>query len=548
MKLFSPYSLIKISVIFVIASISEVLSIVSLGPVLTSFSGNQQNNFFSWTIENIFGYDQTPNTSTLIVIFACINCLNLIVQLSKIFAIRSFIIDNARRLDEAFFESLFITSTYKDLGVSKSELLSIIAVKIDEIILRTITPALNIVGNILVICLTIIFLILLNPLFTFYFTFVVCVFYFLNSVIINKRIQRYGQEQSEVRVDLVTLSDDVMENWKQIYNLSLTKFFRKPLIFLSYKLRYAQASISMLASMPRYFLELILIIALASMFIFFDMENNPEKLTILIFFIFAAVRILPQAQQLFGNLTVIKGNREIYNDVQKVLENNSPDNSFIEFNRGQSRSQKSIIFEEWKNHLGITLKATPSKIKLDRGEVILFTGPSGIGKTTLFETILGVRELNANKDEKSPYDVQIMNQSFTYTPQTARIFAFPLWQNITLSEQKDIDLPRLEQALYISGLNILIDSKVLKFDAILSSGGHEISGGQRQRIMIARSIYHSKGALIFDESFSALDVESIKDIFKRFRSDGNFTLLVVSHDTTMFEYATQKIRIHEKDD
>ena len=138
-------------------------------------------------------------------------------------------------------------------------------------------------------------------------------------MVFNRRIKSFGNQQSEYRVRLIQLSEDIMDNWKQVLNLSVNDFFQKPFYSLSQKLRYAQNSITLFAALPRYLLEFVLIGFLALLYVLLDMKNDPEKLTLLAFFIFAAARLLPQAQQLFGNLTVIKGNRQIYSDVEQVV-------------------------------------------------------------------------------------------------------------------------------------------------------------------------------------------------------------------------------------
>ena len=110
---------------------------------------------------------------------------------------------------------------------------------------------------------------------------------------------------------------------------------------------------------------------------------------------------------------------------------------------------------------------------------------------------------------------------------------------------EEIDKEKLSLALYVSGLKDLISDSVIDTSTELSSGGGEISGGQRQRILIARSIYHAQHVILLDETFSALDSESIRKILYRYKEKLSLPLIVISHDRTILEFATQEIRIEQ---
>lgn len=531
--------------ILILASVGEVVAIVSLGPVLNSIAGTGTDNLFGKITSYFIEIENNEETSLFILIFILTNALNIILQTIKLFSLRSFATVFASELDKAFFKAVLNSHTHTKAKLRKSALLSLISVKIDEVILRTLMPRLNIINNILVIGFTVVFLIFLNADLTTYFISFTIIFYFINIMVFNRRIKSFGNQQSEYRVRLIQLSEDIMDNWKQVLNLSVNDFFQKPFYSLSQKLRYAQNSITLFAALPRYLLEFVLIGFLALLYVLLDMKNDPEKLTLLAFFIFAAARLLPQAQQLFGNLTVIKGNRQIYSDVEQVVAYTK--NAFrLEDNETDEPDMPKVIkVKSWTNHLSKRLYAIPNKIELLPNEVIVIMGESGIGKTTFFENILGFSSERVVDNSSFQHSSAIMNKLITFTPQTARIFGFSLFQNITLCNDEEIDKEKLSLALYVSGLKDLISDSVIDTSTELSSGGGEISGGQRQRILIARSIYHAQHVILLDETFSALDSESIRKILYRYKEKLSLPLIVISHDRTILEFATQEIRIEQ---
>ena len=541
----NKFQLIFVIIIIMSASIGEVLAIVSIGPVLNAISGVETDNLFNKITSAFFEISDDEAITFFMILFILANALNIILQTIKLFSLRSFATTYASNLDKAFFNAILNSDTHNKAKLRKSELLSLISVKIDEVILRTLMPKLNIINNILVIIFTITFLIFLNISFTMYFVSFTIVFYIINIIIFNTRIKSFGNQQSELRVQLIQLAEDITDNWKQVLNLSIHDFLKEPFHRLSQKLRYAQNSISLFASLPRYLLEFILIGFLALLYVLLDLKNDVEKLTLLAFFIFAAVRLLPQAQQLFGNLTVIKGNRKILSDVEQVVSYSYHGPQSQEVKKAQAHAPKYLEVKPWTNHNNKRLHAIPNVMQFSPGELIVITGESGIGKTSFFESMLGFGDERAEA-KSVQYSSVFMNEIINYTPQTARIFAFTLYENISFCRVEEVDEEKLSLALYISGLTELINANVIDPVKQLTSGGVELSGGQRQRILIARSVYHAQGVILLDETFSALDDKSIRKILSRYKENLKLPLIVISHDRTFLEFATQEIRIQEE--
>ena len=545
MALVNKFQLIFIVMIIISASIGEVIAIVSLGPVLNALSGIQTDNLFNKLTTTFFEISDDEEITFFMLLFILANALNIILQTIKLFSIRSFATTYASNLDKAFLNAILNSDTHTKAKLRKSELLSLISVKIDEVILRTLMPKLNIINNVLVISFTVTFLIFLNINFTIYFVSFTIIFYAINIVIFNSRIKSFGNQQSELRVQLIQLAEDITDNWKQILNFSVQNFLKEPFHRLSQKLRYAQNSISLYASLPRYLLEFILIGFLGLLFVLLDLKNDVEKLTLLAFFIFAAARLLPQAQQLFGNLTVIKGNKKILSDVELVVSYSYQEPKFQEIDKIQAHAPKYLEFKPWTNHNNKRLQAIPNVMQLSPGELIVITGESGIGKTSFFESMLGFGEVREEAISVQ-YSSVFMNEIIYYTPQTARIFSLTLYENISFCLDQEVDEEKLSLALYVSGLTELINANVIDPVKKLTSGGVELSGGQRQRILIARSVYHAQGVILLDETFSALDNKSIRKILSRYKENLKLPLIVISHDRTILDFATQEIRIQEE--
>ena len=182
-------------------------------------------------------------------------------------------------------------------------------------------------------------------------------------------------------------------------------------------------------------------------------------------------------------------------------------------------------------------------LDVNEGEFTMLVGPSGCGKTTLISVIAGILmqdkgecEVLSKRDRFRAAHVGYIFQSFNLLP------------SITIAE--NVAIP-----LMINGMpwnkaekiaNDLLDEVGLRGRGQSLPG--LLSGGQQQRVAIARAIVHNPKILVCDEPTSALDHDTgqkIMELLKRLNQSRGTTLLVVTHDSRIFPYAT---RIAHMDD
>lgn len=154
--------------------------------------------------------------------------------------------------------------------------------------------------------------------------------------------------------------------------------------------------------------------------------------------------------------------------------------------------------------------------KVEQGQTIAFIGATGSGKTTVINMI--PRIADATRGEVLVDGVNVKDVSQTalrdkigYTPQRGFLFKGNIKENIAFSNP-DMPVKEIIEAGKIAEADEFISKKRNSYDSEVSQGGSNFSGGQKQRLCIARSVAKKPEILIFDDSFSALDYRTDKQV------------------------------------
>lgn len=153
--------------------------------------------------------------------------------------------------------------------------------------------------------------------------------------------------------------------------------------------------------------------------------------------------------------------------------------------------------------------------KADRGETIAFIGSTGSGKTTLVNLI--PRLYDATEGEVlvdgvnvKEYDLESLYAKIGYVSQKAVMFTGTIADNVAFGENANAG--KLGSALEISHSQEFVDKLEDGEGAHMARGGTNFSGGQKQRLSIARALCRDVEIFIFDDTFSALDFKTDRQL------------------------------------
>ena len=504
----------------IITAFTEVASISILIPFADIMLDPQRINFYlpKLNMEIIHNIDNLNYYNLLItVVFISIIIISSLMKFFLGYLGHIIAFNVTHEMNFRLFRGVLFSDTILEQKNDENNInSSIIKMHSVTIILQQI---LSVTAN--AIILLFIFLLLLNILDSYLiFSFLgLALIYILTAKIFKKIINRNSKYLTESIDKRTAILNNTIGLFKTIKTNYLEKLFLNNFIKEDYRIAKRNIISSVLVSSPGLIINSSVIVALA-VFIYtlkLDGEDLTNKIPILTALAFSIQKIMPLMQNLYTASIKIRGNYyQVDSNLKLIKKIKNP----------QQNNKKIFSIKKFVKYENIHFSYKNKKIleglnlELQRGDRILISGKSGVGKTTLVNIMLGMLKpdngvVKVDKKIISSKKFSQLRNIFSYISQDIYIFKGSFLENISLKDDpKEIDFEKIIKITKITKIFDLIKRSKNKFNTIVSQGARNISGGQMQRIGIARGLYKDAEIYIFDESTNAVDKNTENNILK----------------------------------
>lgn len=372
----------------------------------------------------------------------------------------------------------------------------------------------------------------LNWQITIYFLIAV---FFLYFVLVKKYMffaQYFGKQKVVQEQNLTQIISSYLINLKEIILLNSNDFFVKKVKSQSNKLRRIRVKNKLLSFIPKPLIEFLIGLLVLTVFL---IVNDFSTFTNYLPSLIVAFAILYKLFNSFLNLTstiyVIENEIYAYNNVTSLLYSEKK-----KINKIDNKKDKKLLFKNkiiFKDIEFSYKTKSQKKIKtlnnlnfeLAKGSLTLLHGPSGIGKTTIFDLLSKLYYPDSGKiflDNRNINEIPTnkIRDLIGYVTQNCSVYAGTFIENIVLNNK--FEDKKFSGIVQLCGLEKLFNennSIELK---------KNLSGGEIKKIALARILYKEPQILFIDETFSSIEENFEVGILKKLKKTG-ITILIISH-------------------
>ena len=351
-----------------------------------------------------------------------------------------------------------------------------------------------------------------------------------------------GILNSELSIESNERVIEVINSYRELVVRNRRQFYANEISRLRIRLADTLAELAFMPSVSKYVIEGTVVIgSLAIGGLQFALKDATHAIGTLTIFIAAGSRIAPAVLRVQQGAIAVKGNLGSANPTLDLIESlqNLPSYSsdISALDTEHLGFEPSIEID----NVSLTYPGNDSpainnfSLKIPRGSSVAFVGPSGAGKTTLVDILLGVLKPQSGSVKISGLDpldaIAKWPGALSYVPQDVQISNGTIRQNVALGfPSVDAQDDLVNGSLATAALTEFVNSLALGVDTPVGERGAKISGGQRQRLGIARALFTKPALLVLDEATSALDGETELEISDAISAlKGKATIILIAH-------------------
>ena len=473
-----------------------------------------------------------------------------------------FLSRRAALISSELLNKLLRLPIYKIQRKSTNEIIYVLDNGISAIALGVVGSTLILLSDSVLLIVVFLGLLIVSPsvaIVTFFAFTLIGVILFLST---QKRARKIGLENAEYTIQSYKLIFELFDNYREIYIKNKTQSYEEKILESRKNVASSIAEQQFLPTIGKYVIEssviLLGVLVSAFQFLLYDALTAISSLAI---FLAAGSRFAPLVMRIQQNAIQIKSSSGLANPALIVIDELSNIKGAMGTLDVKATKSKEAKLREKDFAAHISLKNVEfaydtdrewnlqiSELEITEGCQVAIVGPSGGGKSTLADLILGVIEPDKGEIKISGLPPREVIQKWPgiigYVPQKITAFKGTLVENVTLgAASEQVDLQRVDEVLTISHLNKnLVSVDPDEFE--VTDRGSNLSGGQLQRLGIARALYSDPKVIVLDEATSALDGQTEAAISETINVlKGNVTVLMIAHRLSSVRNADKVIYI-----
>lgn len=360
----------------------------------------------------------------------------------------------------------------------------------------------------------------------------------------KNRLKHMGENYRRLYAGIVKCMQESFGGIKEIKIANRESYFSKEFDSINYDLAKNQKDNALLNSIPKPVMEAACIGSLMIIIIIRALTGDVTAAfaTTLGVFAMGAMRLLPSFNKVSSYISTLLYSRafvdSVYTEYQRMdalakKQENDNTVSDITFNDSITVNDLSFSYEDAPDPVvaGVNLE-------IKKNSSVAFIGPTGAGKTTMVDLILGVLHPQSGNVKVDNNDIEecmdAWHRKAGYIPQNIYLMDESLRKNIAFGvAENEIDDEKVWRCIKMAQLENVVADMEAGLDTVIGEMGVRLSGGQRQRIGIARALYRDPEVLILDEATSALDNETEKAVMEAIDNlHGKMTLIIIAHRLT----------------
>ena len=469
-----------------------------------------------------------------------------------------FLTFSAARISSNLFRKILTLSLMDFRAKSSQEILYILSIGVNTITVGIIGTCMALATDFFIMSIMVSGLFVINAPLALGTLIAFCLIGFALYKLLHKRAKVLGENNAKLSIQKNEKMIEVMRSYREVYVKGRRQFYGDEVEKLRFEMAQTESELSFMPNISKYVLEITTIlggiILCGTVFYFQDAKN---AIATLVIFLAAGSRIAPAVLRFQQGALYVKSSigsalpaLDLIESVAKVEIPISRE-TVIDFNHDDFNPVISIhslnLMYPGKSKLAVC----DLSLEIDLGKTIAVVGPSGAGKTSLVDLILGV--INPTSGEIlisgfSPREViKRWPCAIGYVPQDVSISAGTIKENVCLGYSPE----SFSDAEIWAALNFAQIAEHVKkleggLNAQVGENGTQLSGGQRQRLGIARAMITKPKLLILDEATSSLDGQTESALTESLRLlQGSVTVVVVAHRLSTIKSADEVVYMED---